>query len=233
MIDDCLPENPAFLYVRNSSLWAWVRKAWAFKFQLWIMSGPKDVSVLWVRHVPDPGLPLFILFSAKNAQFLWLTGITAYRPLSQSPVSHVHELEALALSKENKRHSKLIPLTARTDALSLGRAKPKQFWWNTIEVLGAWTSRPPNLWPKTLGATDTPLIMVTFNDKLKVQEERPHSRTTFTYGTLRETTLLQGKSKEQSSSSKLLASVSYLNQLFFPHFKVLQTINYCIVLSRV
>lgn len=171
MIDDCLPENPAFLYVRNSSLCVWVRKAWAFRFQLWIMSRPKDVSVLWVRHAPDPSLPFFILFSVENARFLWLT-VAAYRPLNQSPVSH-HELEALALSKDTKRHSKLIPSTARTDALSLGTAKPKHFWWNTIKVLGAWTSRPPSLRPQTLGATETLLIMETLNDKLKVLEEMP------------------------------------------------------------
>lgn len=80
--------------------------------------------VLWVSHFPDPGLPSY-QFQARHAQFLQLTGIAAYRPLNQSPDSHIRELEALALSKVTKRHSKLIPTTARTDALSLGTTKPK------------------------------------------------------------------------------------------------------------
>lgn len=191
--------------------------------------------MLWVSHFPDPGLPSYY-FQARHAQFLWLTGIAAYRPLNQSPDSHIRELEALALSKVTKRHSKLIPTTARTDALSLGTTKPKlptvlMEFCQSIGSLNFQTIEPE---ATDLGSHRGPAN----NGDTQWQTEGPGGNapswtTIFTFGTLRETALLQGKFKEQSSSSKLPASVSYLNQLFFPYFKVLPWIKHCIVPSRV
>lgn len=124
MTDDCLPVKAASPYAKKGSLWAWVRqRASAFRFPLWIKPRPKSTSTLWVRYVPNPALPFFILLLGKDTQTLQLTGNGAYK--------HLHSQQPRCLCswtgklRERARSFRLSPSSVGIDALSLRHIQTK------------------------------------------------------------------------------------------------------------